>query len=379
MAESRIKSAVGPFLMISGHDYRTKRQVNIHFIVHQLAGRGTTRFFSAGFSWLSRIKTDPRASLWDSANRVESINGVETYLWRSLIHPVNLRWDVLSQPSAIWFKTYARNAPDTLRKWIRDSNTILIESGIGVVFFELIKEINPKATTIYICSDALDTIGCSPFLGQELRRVSPSFDHVCAPSKLLISEFTRKENVIYVPHGISLDIYRDGELSPYPSGTHLVSVGSMLFDRSFFEIAAPEFPEITFHVIGGGKNAKALTGPNIIIYSEMPFQKTIGYIRYAKAGIAPYLGSKVAPYLVDTSMKLMQFGFFGIPAICPHIAVGTHKERFGYEPGNRNSIVSAIKSAVAYGHFAGKPFLSWQEVTDRILAPSMFSDTPLYS
>jgi 2-beta-glucuronyltransferase len=146
----------------------------------------------------------------------------------------------------------------------------------------------------------------------------------------------------------------------------------MLFDAKFFEIAASAFPNLTFHIIGGGKQAEALRGPNVFVLGETPFDETRAYIAHADAGIAAYRGDKVAPYLADTSLKLMQFGAYGLPSVCPYIAVGDHEGRFGYQPGNRPSIVSAIRAALAHGRFAGKVPPTWAEVTRQILNPSAY-------
>jgi 2-beta-glucuronyltransferase len=89
-----------PFLLISGHDFRSPRQANTHFIADELARRGQTRFFSVGFSFLSKLKHDPRVSLWDRANTIENYNGVDTYLWRTFLHPFNLRKKLLAPVTA---------------------------------------------------------------------------------------------------------------------------------------------------------------------------------------------------------------------------------------------------------------------------------------
>jgi 2-beta-glucuronyltransferase len=74
-------------------------------------------------------------------------------------------------------------------------------------------------------------------------------------------------------------------------------------------------------------------------------------------------------------MKLMQYGSFGIPAVCPSAAVGDHAGRFGYRPGNQDSIGAAVRGALAAGKIAPPPILSWSEVTDRILSPQDYADT----
>jgi len=76
-------------------------------------------------------------------------------------------------------------------------------------------------------------------------------------------------------------------------------------------------------------------------------------------------------------MKLMQYGFFGLPAVCPHRVVGGHGGRFGYEPGDEAPIRSAVRAALACGRFAGVPCLTWAQVTDRIPDPANYADTQI--
>lgn len=362
--------------MISGHDYRTARKANVHFIARELEHRGPTRFFSIGFSLLSKVKEDPRISLWDKSNRVENYQGVDCFLWKTLLHPVNMRFSFLSglleRP---WFKGYVESAPEPLGQWIKEANIVLLESGMSVIFFGLVKKLNPGAKIIYLCSDALGTIGCAPFLSRELTRIIPFLDGIRIPSRCLAPEFQSSQCVYIVPHGMdALPSQQTPIQNPYSGGVNLVSVGSMLFDPGFFVIAAAAFSNITFHIIGGGRKASGLQASNIVVYGEMPYLKTLPYIKYADAGVAPYEGRKVAHYLADTSMKLMQYEAFGLPAICPKTAVGQHHSRFGYDPDDSQSVVEAIQKALAYGRFAGEAPLRWLDVVDRILDAQKYPD-----
>jgi 2-beta-glucuronyltransferase len=151
----------------------------------------------------------------------------------------------------------------------------------------------------------------------------------------------------------------------------------MLFDRSFFEFAAPAFPDITFHVIGAGIADKSGFPPNVRVYDEMPYEETLRYIKHARVGIAPYLAEAVPPYLTETSMKLMQYRFFGVPAVCPASVTGGADDRFGYEPGSASSIDDAIRRALASPRVASDQVLSWSEVTDRLIDPHSYADTHL--
>lgn len=355
------------YLIISGHDFRTPRWANMHFIARELAKRGTVRFFSLGFSWLSRFNGDPRMSITDRANRVEEFQGVQCFLWKSAWHPFNLRFGALAGLSRMLFRAYRRHVPAQFRRWVEDSDVIILESGMSPVLMPPIQRLNPRARKIYIASDLLDTIGVAPFVGEELDACIDQFDAVIAPSPLMAPAFPARTKVRVVPHGLDVD-EQAIKASPYPGGINAVSVGSMLFDRSFFELAAPQFPQVTFHVIGGGRMAGSLAFPNVKVYGEMPYAETLAYINYANFGIAPYQAEHVQAYLCDTSMKLMQYAYFGIPAVCPTVAVGGHSGRFGYRPGDQASIAEAIRSGLAGGKFEPPAILFWAEVTERIIS-----------
>ncbi len=84
-------------------------------------------------------------------------------------------------------------------------------------------------------------------------------------------------------------------------------------------------------------------------------------------GIAPYVSQQVPEYLADSSMKLLQYDFFGLPAVCPHTVVGSYPTRFGYTPGNAIELVAAIKRALQAPHQQSRQYLSWEEVVARVL------------
>ncbi len=363
-------------LVIAGHDYRSRRRVNLHFIADELAKRGPTKFFSIGFSPLSFLQGDPRTSLARRGNRVERSGDVDCYLWRTLWHPVNLNRPGLRGVSNALFERYARRVPKVLERWMAESDNIIFESGMAPIFFELAEQVSPASRRIYLASDLLDTIGVDPFVGRALERSRARLDAVIMPSRRMARELGT-ERSYYVPHGFHAPSAELAVKTPFGPGLHAVSVGSMLFDRSFFELASREFSEVTFHVIGAGRNARGLRAPNIRLYGEMPFAETLNYIRFASFGVAPYQREGVSEYLCDTSLKMTQYEFFGVPAVCPAVAVGDHAGRFGYVPGDRVSIAAAIRAALAAERPSPRRFLSWSDVVDRILAPAEYPDTAI--
>ena len=355
-------------LILSGHDYRSARRAHMHFIADELAKRMATRFVSIGFSVASWFREDARLPLWGRANRVETVNGVECYLWRTLVHPFNLRVSLGEALSRGFFDHYTDHTPEVIWQWAKDARIIIFESGLSPIFIKKIRALNPGARLIYLAADHLATIGCSDNVAAHFARAARDLDAIVAPSPVLARHMPPGVPFHYVPHGLDPSIAEFVGSSPYGPGRHGVSVGSMLFDPEFFVVAAAARPDVTFHVIGAGRSANRLKRHNIVVYPEMPFRQTIPYIAHAGFGIAAYEGRHVAPYLEDTSLKLMQYQFFGLPAVCPDITAGGQTGRYGYNPFDPGSIATAIASALNGPRPAPAHFIPWAEVVDRILA-----------
>jgi 2-beta-glucuronyltransferase len=364
-------------LIISGHDFRSPRKANIHFIAQELAKTASVRFLSVGFSKLSLIRADPRGKLASQANVVVSENGVECFLWKTLIHPFNTRLRSLLWLEHAYFNYYRSRRPELAASWMREAQTVIVETGLGIIFIEMIRKMNPDANIIYDASDDLAVIGCSTFVQVELARVAKWVDWVRVPSPALRDQNVADVRVYHIPHGVDHHIMGEEVDSPYGTGLHAVSVGSMLFDESFFVMAADHFPDVQFHVIGSGKTSQMLLRPNIHVYGEMNFTETVKYIKHAKFCIAPYRHSERGAYLADTSMKLLQYDFLGLPAVCPDFAAGNRPHRFSYKPGDADSIRLAIEAAMRQGRHKSGHYLRWSAVAKRLINPEAYPDTPL--
>lgn len=363
------------FLLLSAHDYRSPRKAGMHFIAAELAKMGSTRFFSLRYSFLSRYKQDPRVSLDDQANKIVTHDGVECYLWKTLIHPIRIR-----PFESLMYHIYGYGFNSVLRDWIVDSDVIILESGVAPIFFDLIKRLNPEAKIIYRASDALQTIDVATYVSDTFNRIAEKIDTIVLPSKALAETIPSTHNLVFAPQGIDPSVEEKANPSPYGPGIHAVSVGSMLFDPDFFVIAAKRFPNIHFHIIGSCHPRHPGYGDNVSVYGEMPFDKTLPYIKHATLGIAPYSSVNLPAYLRDTSLKLTQYAFFGLPAICPHFIAADYTNRFGYEIGDEESIVAAISKALAPATpIAKHTVLNWRQVTERMLAPHNFNDTGVFA
>jgi 2-beta-glucuronyltransferase len=363
------------FLVLSAHDYRTPRRANIHFITDELVKRGQARFFSLRYSGLSRWKKDNRLFLDARANTMERHGGVECFLWKTALHPFNTRRPWLRPLEQLMFAWYVRQAPPVLVKWMREAEVIIFESGTAVVFVELAREINPSARLIYRASDSLSAIDTAAYVERSFARVAAGMDAIALVSPAMADEVASRHNVYHIGHGIDPAIDTLADPSPYDAGLHAVSVGSMLFDPSAIATASRAFPQVTFHVIGSGHGPMPEYGDNVKVYGEMPHAQTLRYIKHASFGIAPYASPNIPAYLADSSLKLLQYDFFALPAICPHVIVGRYASRFGYTPGDEDSIVTAIQGALAAPRIRSRQSLSWSETVDRLLAPERYPET----
>ena len=366
------------YLLVSAHhDYRTARRSSIHFIADQLARRGAVRFFSMRYSRLSRHKGDIRHALDARANQIETQDGVECFLWKTTIHPINVHKTLLRPLESLLFGIYRHTPCATLEKWIRQADVIIYESGIAPVLFDRAKRLNPQARHIYLCNDELQTIDAADYAVRTLNRVAPEMDSVILLARSMVSSLPPSVNAFFVPHGLDPSLGAMGDPSPYGPGKHVVSIGSMLFDEDFFVTASHAFPALTFHIIGSGRPYCDGYGLNVKVYDHMPYDRTIRYIKHDQIGIAPYRAKSVPAYLADSSMKMMQYDFFGLPTVCPHSVTGDYGGRFGYTPGNAVSIQAVIAQALDAPHNRTRNILSWSEVTQRILQPQDFEDTRL--
>lgn len=364
-------------VIVSGvHDYRTPRRGSIQALADALVRlHYDVCFISVRFSPISRAKGDHRAFLWSRANRPEDVNGVQCYLWRTPFHPFRTGIDALDAAAGPLFTAYAHLPNRFIDDALRAAAYVVVESGLGIMLIHRARQLNDDARIVYRGSDALHTIGAPPALEAELRRRAGDVDAYCLLADKMAADFRWAANKTYtVPLGVHRRDFAEIGPSPYAGGTNAVTVGSMLFDRSFFQHAAARFPDIQFHLIGTGEPFEAPA--NVRHYDEMPFKATLPYLKHADFGIAAYRPQANSGYLAQSSLKLMQYEYLGLPAVCPDYAVGASPNRFGYAADDDAGIARAVRRALAHGRFAGAAnVLSWEEVAERLLNPESFEDT----
>lgn len=357
-------------LVLTGHDYRSRLRATLHFVIDELRLLGDVRVFTPGMSELLRVKRalpDEEAGL--SYNRVVEHNSVTCFVWRTLVHPFNPRTRLLHPLSSPLFDVYRKMAPQLLGEWAAWADTIIVESGFPALFLEDLAAFNPKARLIYFASDALETIGCDPHLIKCLERAAPRISWACVLSPKMTPFVPAGIRKVVVPQGVDTMIATLAGASPFSEGQQAVSVGAMLFDARFFKVASEAFPEVTFHIIGSQAKPDPVAD-NVRWYPTLPFAELPAFIKHASFGIAAYKDSPGTEYLSDTSLKLIQYGMLGLPAVCPHFAVGDKRLRYGYTPGDPESILLAVRAALACTDRSPVSGTSWQQVVQRMLNPS---------
>ncbi len=354
-------------LLVTRHDYRTGWRANFHFLADAYRDIGASvRFVSTGFSALSLLAPDHRRSLFRNANRWEEINGINCYLWRSPVHPFGRGLGAMKSLTNKLFRWWVTSRCDALDQAASAADIIIVESGISAALIGRLRRSAPQAKIIYLVSDLLETVGAHPFIEEQLFQDRAAISHIVVVARAMAAHFAPFERPVhFIPHGISKSDFDDIGPNPYVADTNIVTVGSMLFDPGFFQIAARQFPHTQFHLIGTPVLEERPA--NVTEYGRLPFSETLPYLKYADAGVAPYHDQDHAEYLSDSSMKLMQYDYLALPAICPDFAAGDHANRHGYRPDNSISIRSAIETALrATGTGTAPDVLDWKDVASQL-------------
>ncbi len=360
-------------VMISGyHDYRSKRRADLHFLCEAFAREAEVFFLSVRYSLINRLQVDPRHDLTARANRIETVDGVRCLLVRTLLHPIRLPAPLAVLERAA-YRRFGRRLPHLAVEAVAQADIVYVESGIAVTYLPAIRALNPRARLIYVGSDGLATINQAAPIREALRAHAGLLSAARLAAPQLRADLPPEVPCYLIPHGIDRAQFARAAPSPYPAGSrNAVSVGSMLFDESFFRIAAALFPDVVFHVIGSG--ATMAPPGNVRLYPEMPFAETLPFLKHCDVAIAPYRAG-VPAYLTHSSMKLAQYNVLGKPAVCPEAVAGSGLGRFGYVPGDPASIDAAIRAALDQGSVAPGPHLSWDAVAERFLEPERWPET----
>lgn len=354
--------------IVSRHDFRTHAKASIHFHAEALARMGhEVKFLSICFSPLSRAATDGRVELRLTENKWELSSGVNCFLWKTPLHPLSvLGWR--GHLFGWMFHLYPAFPSTEVDTALAQADILIFQSGPSPILIRRARKLNPRAKIIYLASDLLSTAKVHPSVQKVLDGEANSIDKVVVVARAMLSNFASVfgEKTRFIPHGIEKNRFTGDYPSPFSARPCVVAIGSMLFDHAAVFEAARLLPSIQFHLIGTGSPRSELA--NVRVYGRMPFSETVAYLKHADVGLAPYCPQDDGAYLVDSSLKLIQFGYLGVPAVCPTYAVGDKKARIGYIAGDGESMAQAILHAIKTGRCeSDHDVLSWTEAAMKLI------------
>ena len=349
------------------------RKASIHFIAQRWARQGhDVRVATVGYSWLSTLKDGAKFKELKARqyNRFETIEpNLRVGARVSLIHPFSSRRKALNLLNRPAFRLYGGTLPTALHSALLEADVVVIDSGTALSLFDYVKRHNPEARTLYFCRDLLKSVGAAPILQEIEQQAIARFDAVCVPSRRLADQLPAGGHVHVIPQGVDGALFDAAHASPYPAGSaNAVSVGDMLFDEPAVAAAAMAAPEVTFHIFGAAWHGDL--PPNVLLYGECDFAAIVPYIVHADIGIAPYRLTEAEVYLAESSLKLAQYSYCGLPILLPDAVPFDRPHAIGYRQDGEEHWREKIDAALAMGRSdtARQGILSWDEVAGLTLA-----------
>lgn len=358
-------------VLLTGHYWASRRQAGYHSIARSLLDKGwEVLFFTAPLSWFSILRRDYRTQYPVYSERCRLIKKEErlwSYVWFTPWHPVNLRLRFLNRLSHGLFSKYGEFSLGESESFIKESNLFIFESSPALFLVKRMKQLCPHARMVYRVSDDLRLLGSHLALIELEQRLAPSFDLVSVPCQHIYNLFGELPNARLQYHGIRQDLFDGDYENPYPvtDKPNLIFVGNSFFDHDFLERASYLFPKWNFHIIG--PISKLPRRDNVIGYGEIPFKKTIPYLKYARVGLQIRAYFPGAESLTD-SLKVIQYSYCRLPVIAPEFLRSNMSHIFCYKPGDQNSIKDALSQAINFDRnkISVDHINSWDDLTDQL-------------
>ena len=349
------------------------RKAGMHQFALSLAEKGHhVDFITVGQSRLKqRMKAETRAyteSAVAAAKAGRNPPNIHAHVHREAFHPPSgsTFGNFVTKPLAA---LYGRRLDDHFAEAALQADAILLECGYPLFFFNTLKSLNKRAKYIAFYNDRLDLVGFRPEVLALHERTMPRFDLVRTNAERLLDFLPPGTNGLYVPQGVDKAQMVFDCPSPYrPDTKNIVSVGDMLFDDDAVRQIAQEARSqgATVHVIGARMDDPP---ENVVVYGQMPFDRTLPFIVHADVGLAPYRPVAGADYLAQSSLKIQQYSYCGLPILLPSSLNMRGENIVGYDPHVDADLKAAVRRALETPHMAHlkEKILGWDEVGDMFL------------
>ena len=335
-------------VLITGHTLLSKRKAGFHWLADAYWRAGwEVVFFTAAFSWLSRLSRDwrHRPDVMEQVNRIQWVKPrMGGFIWYTPFHPANLRSEMLNLLATPLFARYGRQNLHGAAELVAGADLLVFESTPGLLLVDRFRELAGGARTVYRVSDDLKLLRNHRTVLAAQERLAPTFDLVSLPSARMMGPFAGLNNVRVQPHGVRKELFDAAVSNPYESHwTHrAVFTGVSRLDTDFLHKAARLFPDWCFAVIGPFAYLPQL--PNILALGELPFEHTVGYLRHADVGLHCLQGDDVGVFA--DSLKVLQYTYCRLPIVAPQTMQMDRPNVVTYRPGDEPSIRQALLAAI---------------------------------
>jgi 2-beta-glucuronyltransferase len=331
-------------LVITGHAAGGDLKATILFQAEALARMGhEVQIVTVDYSLLRKVLKGmaPPAE----PNKVYEVEPrLKGYVWMPLFHPLNLPVKPAVEALA---RLYPLLMDSFIRRAARAADTLIVESGTGMLLAPALKRLNPLANTMLMMCDLMETLPCSEVVVERANATIPLFDLVTFPAEAMRKNLKQARKALFLPQGLDKKAFVSDLPSPFPQPRQAISIGDMLFDAGTIATLADAYPDWTFHLFGRNAKLPYKVG-NVIEHGEVPFAKLVPYLLHADIGIAPYRDAPFVSYISQSSLKLVQYTYCRLPIVAPLFAAAGREHVCAYQPGDKTSVIEAFETAIEF-------------------------------
>lgn len=357
-------------VFITSHYLRSDHKAGFHWLAEAFWRRGWhVTFFTESISWLSLLRRDERCKypIVREAGRLLNVRDrLDSYVWLTPYHPVNLRFDIANRLAAPLLALYARFGLGEAEPAIAAADLFVFDSDHGLHLFGRIKEMNLRARYVYRVSDHIPMMRHHPLLPAQEERIVSQFDLVSVPATFMKKRFQHAPNVEVQSHGLEKALFDQPHANPYQTRRpNVLYVGKHHFDADCVVRACALFPEWSFHVIGDlGALPRAA---NLHCYPERPFADLVPYLQHADIGLQSLRYSPGAEAFTD-SLKMYQYTYCRLPIVAPAFLKNDRPHVFYYTLGDDASIRQALLDAARFDRtrISTAEVHTWDEIAGKV-------------